>query len=256
MHIGLFDSGVGGLTVLRELKAQIPNGRFTYLGDTARLPYGNKAPHTLEQYSLENVEFLEAKGVDTIVVACHSASSVCLDTDKTASGTPLFNVIVPSAREATAKTQSQKIGVLSTTATTRSGVYRDLIHQLSPDVEVHLQACPLLVPLVEEGLIFDEITEIALDRYLSPMLSAGVDTIVLGCTHYPILREPIQKRCGPYVTLIDPAQSIGQILGQKFQDSSVTNSLEIYLTDHSPHFLEHGTRLLGTEALFVDYPSI
>lgn len=246
MHIGLFDSGVGGLTVLSKLKTRIPQARFTYLGDTARLPYGNKAPETLERYTKENIEFLENQNVDAIVVACHSASSVALKIQKSAKGTPIFNVIAPSCEEAVKHSKNKKVGVVSTKATARSLVYPNYINSLDEKVEVLSQECPLLVPLVEEGMITDPVTDMMLTRYLQDMITRPVDTLILGCTHYPLLSEPIARICGASITLIDPAESVArQILNQcDFKDHEP--GLEVFLTDHAPHFINHAKQLLGS----------
>lgn len=245
MHIGLFDSGVGGLTVLRVLKKALPQADFTYLGDTARLPYGNKAPETLKKYTQENIAFLEDQGVDAIVIACHSASSVSLDIQQTASGTPVYNVISPSGIEALKTSKNNKIAVMATKATIRSGVYTRYFKDLEPKAQVIPQECPLLVPLVEEGLIEDEITEFVLKRYLKPILEAKADTVILGCTHYPILKDSIQRLCGTSMQLIDPAEAIAHQIQQKGIESVGKARLEIYLTDHAPHFIAHAESLLG-----------
>lgn len=247
MHIGLFDSGVGGLTVLKAMQARMPQARYTYLGDTARLPYGNKAPDTLLKYSLENIEFLEKQGVDAIVVACHSASSVVLDLEKTKAGTPLYNVISPSCQEAIEKSHTHRIGVLSTKATANSHVYPSYIMNLDEGAQVTSQACPLLVPLVEEGMIEDEITVMALKRYLRPLLDVPVDTLILGCTHYPFLSNEITKITGPDVNLINPAESVSQAVEKLGLPPSHHPEIAVYLTDHAPHFIDHAQSLLGQE---------
>lgn len=245
MHVGLFDSGVGGLTVLREIQKALPSARFTYLGDTARLPYGNKAPETLRKYSEENVAFLESRQVDVIVIACHSASSVCLDWEQTAKGTPIFNVITPSCQEALKASTNKIIGIMATKATTKSGVYPSYIKNLDEDAQVTAQECPLLVPLVEEHLEEDELTTLILKRYLNPLIAAQVDTILLGCTHYPILKNEIAAICGESIQLIDPAQSVAENLKTKAGELSGDGQIELFLTDLAPHFVEHARRLLG-----------
>ncbi len=243
MHIGLFDSGVGGLTVLKELRRHLPKANFTYLGDTARLPYGNKAPETLRKYTQENIDFLDQQAVDVIVIACHSASSIALGMTASEEGTPIFNVITPSCEQAVQTTKNGVIGVMATKATTRSQVYSNFINDLQEDLEVISQACPLLVPLVEEGLMEDEVTEFILKRYLKPLATA--DTLILGCTHYPILKPQIEALCGAGTTLIDPAESVAQRLEKHPHVNQGSGRLEIYLTDHAPHFLEHAEALLG-----------
>lgn len=255
MHIGLFDSGVGGLTVLKELRKQIPQSQFSYLGDTARLPYGNKAPQTLLKYTQENIRFLDSLKVDVIVIACHSASSVSLSLTQSEKGTPVYNVIAPSCAEALSASKKQNIGVLATKATTASQVYPNKIKELKESSQVHSQACPLLVPLVEEGHLDDDITRQVLTRYLNPLMKQGVDTLILGCTHYPILKDEIAKLAPKGTQLIDPAQSVAHKIQQLDSLKPHKASLSIYLTDHAPHFIEHATRLLdATEALQIHYP--
>jgi glutamate racemase len=256
MHIGLFDSGVGGLTVLKELKNQMPHCRFSYLGDTARLPYGNKAPDTLKKYTLENIDFLDSLNVDVIVIACHSASSVSLDLVKSKKSTPIYNVIIPSCAQAIEKSKNLKIGIIATKATIKSLVYTKQIEQLQAKAQVFSQACPLLVPLVEEGYIDDDITRQILHRYLDPMLKQGVETLILGCTHYPILRDEIANICGKNVVLIDPAQSVAQQIRSFDKNHDHKPQLEIYLTDHAGHFVDHAQRLLNSqEPLTILYPN-
>lgn len=248
MHIGLFDSGVGGLTVLTELRKAFPLANFSYLGDTARLPYGNKAPETLLRYTIENMNFLDSLQVDAIVVACHSASSVVLNEKKSPNGTPLYNVITPSCQEAIDKTKNKTLGIMATKATTSSQVYPSHINSLDSSVKVISQACPLLVPLVEEGLIQDEITKMALKRYIAPLKQAQVDCIVLGCTHYPILKSEIAKLCGREIELINPAVSVAKDLQKLGLQSQGSGQMSVYLTDHAPHFLNHAQSLLGETA--------
>ncbi len=245
MHIGLFDSGVGGLTVLRELKTAFPKADFTYLGDTARLPYGNKAPETLRKYTTENIQFLENQGVDLIVVACHSASTVALDINKTDKGTPVLNMITPCGQSALQKSQNHIVAVMATKATVRSMVYPNYFKSLDDSLEVASQECPLLVPLVEEGLIDDEITDLVLHRYLQAVKKSGADTVILGCTHYPILKSPIGKILGESVELIDPAQAVAHQIAKNHSPKDGSGLLQVYLTDHAPHFLRHAESLLG-----------
>ncbi|MCJ8276292.1 MAG: glutamate racemase [Bdellovibrionales bacterium] len=251
MHVGLFDSGVGGLTVLKELVGEFPNAKFSYLGDTARLPYGNKAPETLRKYSQENMVFLKEKKVEAIVIACHSASSVCLDMEDY-QGIPIFNVIAPSCAEALEKSGSKKIGVMATKATIKSSVYPNYIKDLDNKAEVIGQECPLLVPLVEEGLIDDEMTHLALSRYLKSLESTA--TILLGCTHYPILQDEIQKMA-PGKSLINPASSVAEKMRTLWPKSPEgEGQIDIYLTDHAPHFIDHAQRLLGEKITELIHP--
>lgn len=255
MHIGLFDSGVGGLTVLKELQQHLPKTRFTYLGDTARLPYGNKAPETLKKYTKENIAFLDSHSVDVIVIACHSASSVALDLKTTAKGTPVYNVIAPSAQEALRQAPHKRIGVIATKATIQNQVYPRHIKNLDSQAQVFSQACPLLVPLVEEGMIVDEITQLVLKRYLTPLIEQCVDSLLLGCTHYPILQDEIAKVCGPQIQLINPATMVAKQIKDMNIKAESESTLEVYLTDHAPHFLVHAKSLLtNADNLEILYP--
>ncbi len=244
--IGLFDSGIGGLTVLRSLQKYLPNEEFIYLGDTARLPYGTKSPETIKRYTEQNIAFLKNKGVDTIVSACHSASSSILRFNITDS-LPLLNVIEPSCRDAIKLTKSQKIGLMATQATVDGGQYAKLIpapHQLIS------QACPLLVPLVECGWTEDHITEQIIERYTAPLLQKNVDVIILGCTHFPLLRSAIQKVVGPEIKLVDPGDSLALEI-QKMNRPQKTSQLQLFLTDNSPHFLHTAQRILPEQNLTI-----
>lgn len=245
--IGLFDSGVGGLTVLREMVKNFPDHSFAYLGDTARLPYGTKSQETLERYVQQNIEFLKRQQVDLVISACHTASSTLLKKDFKSLDVPIFEVITPSCKEALKASTNKSIGIMGTLSTVRSEIYPQTLKKLSPEVQVFQQACPLLVPLVESGWIQDSVTDQILKRYLNPLLEKGVDSIILGCTHYPLLSEPISKICGPAVTLIDPAQTLASHLSQTFANNFEKSKpqIEVFLTDHSPHFLEHSKGLMG-----------
>ncbi|MGZ5279028.1 MAG: glutamate racemase [Pseudobdellovibrionaceae bacterium] len=182
--IGVFDSGVGGLTVLKELAAHFPNEEFLYLGDTARLPYGTKSPETIRQYSEQILNFLTARKVDALIIACNTASSQV--PEKEWLSLPVFNVIEPGAEFAVASSENKHIGVLGTRALVASGAYQKEILKLSPDAQVFAQSCPLFVPLAEEGWLEDPITNLIAYRYLHPLLESKIDTLILGCTHYPL----------------------------------------------------------------------
>ena len=204
--IGIFDSGIGGLTVVRELERLSPGTPFAYLGDTARTPYGNKSAETVVRYALEDAAFLMEKGADAIVIACNSASAVATDALRVAHpGLPVFEVIAPAAEDALAATKGV-VGVIGTRATIASGAYERRI--VGPKVRVIAQACPLFVPLVEEGWLEDAETKRIARRYLSPLRQAQVDTLILGCTHYPLIAPIIHRYMGNRVTLIDSAESV------------------------------------------------
>lgn len=248
--IGLFDSGIGGLTVLKALHAKFPNESFVYLGDTARLPYGSKSPTTIERYLWQNVQFLETRSVKGIVVACNSASTVLLG--KTSDhNIPLYNVIEPGAKLAIQSSESGRIGVLGTRATVSAQAYVTAIHKISPQTQVWQQACPLLVPLVEEGWDEDPITNLVVYRYLAPLVQQQVDTVILGCTHYPALRTAIAKVVGNHVKLVESSEAIAQQISADFQASRIkpaapTNqgTLALLTTDVSANFQEVATRLM------------
>lgn len=238
--IGLFDSGIGGLTVLKSLKTLVPEQDYVYLGDTARLPYGTKSPEIIRRYTQQNIQFLKKQGVHTVISACHSASSSILIYNIQDAKVPVYNVIEPSCHEALLKSKNKKIGLMATQATVDGGQYKKLIN--SP-FELFSQPCPLLVPLVESGWLDDSVTDQVIARYTKPLIAAGVDVIILGCTHFPLLKEAIQKNVGPGVTLVDPGEILAQkIERQKIKDTS--SSLKIFLTDNSPHFVKMAEQIL------------
>ncbi len=203
--VGVFDSGVGGLTVAREIMRQIPNERIVYFGDTARLPYGSKSKETIIHYSRQVLRFLRTKNVKAIVIACNTASAYALETVAAEADIPVIGVINAGARTAVAATRNKKIGVIGTLGTIQSGIYTKVIQELEPDIEVSGKACPLFVPLVEEGLLHDSVTDEIASRYLSDLKSKYIDTLVLGCTHYPLLRSTLRRLMGDDVVLVNPA---------------------------------------------------
>lgn len=204
--IGVFDSGVGGLTVVREIMEQLPGEALIYFGDTARVPYGNKSEETVVRYSAQIIKFLLSKGAKTIVIACNTASAVALEKMKEVFEVPIIGVVKPGAKAAAEVTRNGKIGVIGTEATIRSGIYSEFLRKTDPHVTVYGKACPLFVPLVEEGwLEEDAITEQVVRRYLAGFSGQEIDTLVLGCTHYPLLRSVIQKVAGDKVKLVNPA---------------------------------------------------
>ena len=203
--IGVFDSGVGGLTVAAALSRALPEESILYLGDTARLPYGTKSPETVNRYTRRNVGFLVERGVKAVVVACNTASAVALPS--LSASVPVWGVIEPGARRAAALTGGT-VGIVATESTVRSGAYEAALRGLRPGLEIHSRACPLLVPLVEEGWLEDPVTDQVLARYLDPLVAAGIDTLVLGCTHYPLLAPAIRRRVGGAVALVDSAEAV------------------------------------------------
>lgn len=206
--IGIFDSGVGGMTVARAVEKQLPDIPMAYLGDLARTPYGAKSDKAIIEYSLENTEFLINKGAELIVIACNSAASAALATLKREFSIPIIEVITPAVQQALSISPSGQIGIIGTAATVRSNIYAQLIHDERPDFKVYSQPCPLLVPLVEEGWINKRETKMILRRYLHPLKNKQIDTLILGCTHYPLLKQLIQPRIGKRVHLIDSSQAV------------------------------------------------
>ncbi len=217
--IGLFDSGVGGLTVAREIMRQLPNEDLVYFGDTARVPYGSKSKQTVLKYSRQIVRFLRTKDVKAIVIACNTASALALDEIAAEIDIPVIGVVKPGAKMAVETTKTGNIGIIGTESTIKSGIYNDYIRELNPDITVVSKACPLFVPLVEEGLLEDRVTEDIVARYLQEMKEYKVDSLVLGCTHYPLLRNTIKRFMGDGVRLVNPAfetaKSLKELLGEQ-----------------------------------------
>lgn len=208
--IGIFDSGIGGLTVARAIREALPDHDLLYYGDTARSPYGAKSADTIRDYALENIQFLLDEGADVIVAACNSASSaapeVMTDRDKT----PVFEVVTPAVGAALQATRTGRIGVIGTRATIRSGIYETRLRKADPEVRVHSAACPLLVPLVEEGWLKKPETHMIVKKYLHPLKVRQIDTLILGCTHYPVLKETIGRKIGKRVRLIDASAAVAE----------------------------------------------
>lgn len=203
--IGVFDSGIGGLTVAREIMRNLPPEKIVYFGDTARLPYGSKSKDTVLQYSRQIIRFLKTEHVKSIVVACNTASAFALGDIQQEIDLPVIGVIEPGAKVAAQTTQNGKIGVIGTEGTIHSGIHEKLLKNFDPEITVYGKACPLFVPLVEEGWLKDSVTEEVARRYLDEILNRGIDTLILGCTHYPLLRSLIQKVVGAQVRLVNPA---------------------------------------------------
>jgi len=248
--IGIFDSGVGGLTVLHALLAALPGEDLVYLGDTGRTPYGSKSAETITRYSLENVEFLVEKGVKLLVVACNAASSTALDALRARHTLPIVGVIEPGARAAVARTRNRRVGVIGTEATIASGAYTRALRALEPGLELYTRPCPLLVPLAEEGWTEGPIARGVLDTYLASLRRSGIDTLILGCTHYPLLKPLIADVMGAQVTLVDSAEETAREVatllaarGLTRQDGPGTTSF--FVTDAPERFVRVGQRFLG-----------
>ncbi len=219
--IGVFDSGVGGLTVAREIMRQLPNERIVYFGDTARVPYGSKSQETITKFSKQIVRFLQTQGVKAIVVACNSVSACALDELEKDVDIPIVDVVRPGAKTAIGATKNGRIGVIATEATVGSGIYSRYIKNNSPDATVLSKACPLLVPLVEEGLWEDPVTDEIAGRYLAGLIDVGIDTLILGCTHYPIIRSTIGRIMGDGVVLVNPAYETARELKELLQEKGL-----------------------------------
>jgi len=250
MAIGVFDSGIGGLTVVHELTIRLPSEEIVYLGDTARLPYGSKSPEAVLRFSRENLAFLKRKRVKLIVVACNTASSVALPRLQSEEELPVVGVLMPGARAAAQATKNGRVGVIGTTATIRSSAYVKALEELRPGVEIWTQPCPLFVPLVEEGWLDDRVTLLAAERYLEPLAAFGADTLVLGCTHYPLLKGIISRVVGPDVVLVDSAQETAAEVARVLDERGLGNKrrekggITVYVTDIPYLFKEVGERFL------------
>ena len=225
--IGVFDSGVGGLTVAREIMRQIPDERIVYFGDTARVPYGSKSPNTIIRYSRQIIRFLRTKNVKAIVVACNTASAFALETIKPELDIPIIGVVKPGAKVAAQTTQNGKIGVIGTEGTIRSEIYTKTIHRENKDAQVMGRACPLFVPLVEEGWIKDPVTVAVAERYLQPFKESDIDTLILGCTHYPLLRSTVREIMGEGVNLVNPAYETAVELRRLLAEQGIANDGKI-----------------------------
>lgn len=210
--IGVFDSGVGGLTVAREIMRQSPDETIVYFGDTARVPYGSKSKETVTTYSRQIVKFLMTKNVKAIVVACNTASAFALEIIKKEIDIPIIGVVKPGAKIAAHTTKNGRIGIIGTEGTINSGIYTEFLSRTNPNVKVFGKACPLFVPLVEEGLLDDPVTVDIAKRYIGELQNYDIDTLVLGCTHYPLIRHTIQKIVGENVVLVNPAYEAARAL--------------------------------------------
>lgn len=251
--IGIFDSGIGGLTVLREITRLLPAEGTIYLGDTARVPYGSKSRETVLRYSREVAAFLAKHNIKMLVAACNTASAYAVNRLKEELDIPVIGVIEPGARAAVEATRSGKIGVIGTAGTVRSGAYVEAIKKLNPGAHVYAKACPLFVPLVEEGWADDDITSAIAERYLNEMMKSGIDTLVLGCTHYPLLKKTIASVVGPEVTLIDSAASTAAEVKRVLTEKSLLNAgsggdsagHRFFVTDSPESFTAVGRRFFG-----------
>src|SRR3954465_12319365 len=217
LPIGIFDSGVGGLTVARQIHRVLPHEDLIYLGDTARVPYGTKSPSTVVRFACEDTQFLLQQNVKAVVVACNTCSAWALPMLERKFKVPIFGVILPGVLAALEKTRSGRVGIIGTSATVRSKAYSNALLARSDSSEVFARACPLLVPLVEEGWINHPVTKTVLGEYLKPLLRERIDTLILGCTHYPILKRAIRKVTGGKVALVDSAETCAAYVRERLK---------------------------------------
>ena len=252
LPIGIFDSGIGGLTVVRQIHRVLPREDLVYLGDTARVPYGTKSPGTVVRFACEDTQFLIQQNVKAVVVACNTVSAWALPTLERKFSVPIFGVIVPGAQAALKRTRNHRLGIIGTAATVRSQAYSRAILTRDDTARVFARACPLLVPLVEEGWTNQKVTETILRAYLSPLMRRRIDTLVLGCTHYPLLKKAIRAVAGPHVALVDSAESCAQFLTERLQSTRLLNKtrrragvIQPFVTDEVERFHELTRRFLG-----------
>ncbi|MDF2677633.1 MAG: glutamate racemase [Bacillota bacterium] len=251
--IGIFDSGIGGLTVMREIMEQLPYENLIYFGDTARIPYGSRSEQTIKKYSYQCASFLKSKNVKAIVIACNTASSIALDHLKNQFDIPVIGVIEPGARSAASVTKNGHIGVIGTTATINSSAYQERIMEFKHDAEVIGIPCPLFVPIVEEGWEYSNVAELTAEKYLAELIEHDIDALVLGCTHYPILRYTIKKVVGPYVKLVNPAFETAKDLKKILGEFSILNEnfelpkYEYFVSDAPERFRRLGGNFLKKE---------
>jgi len=255
--LGVFDSGIGGLTVARALFERLPHESVIYFGDTARVPYGPKSPDTVRRYSAEILAYLLRRGVKAVVVACNTSTAHALGALQQQAPVPVVGVIEPGARAAVAATKTGAIGVIGTAGTIASGAYERAIKALRPDARVHAHACPLFVPLVEEGWFDHPAAELIAREYLEPLKKAGVDVLVLGCTHYPLLKTLLARVMGPGVTLVDSAEETAKAVAAELESRGLlaaggSHEHLFVVSDDEPHFRKVGARFLGEKIKQVE----
>lgn len=269
--IGVFDSGIGGLTVVRALMARLPREHILYFGDSARVPYGTKSPETVTRFSIENTRFLVRRDVKFLVVACNTASALALPVLQRRFELPMLGVIEPGAKAAVARTRNRKIGVIGTIGTIASGVYERMILALEPRATVVEAPCPLFVPLAEEGWTEGPVVEQVAHVYLDPLLETGIDTLILGCTHYPLLKDVIARVAGPDVALIDTAEETVRLVRRHLADLGLERpgadstartgedspgeegARRFFVSDIPAQFSQVGGRFLGRPILEVEW---
>jgi len=251
--IGVFDSGVGGLTVYKAIRAHFPEEDLIYFGDTARVPYGPKSPNTIIEYSLQNARFLLQNQIKILIVACNTSSSVALPALERITKIPIIDVIQPGSEQAVLKTQNGRIGVIGTEGTIRSNAYTKSIRKLNKDAEVFSVACPLFVPLAEEGWNENKVAYDIAYEYLKDLVKKDIDTLVLGCTHYPLLKQVIQEVMGVKVNLVDSADAIAVYLSRMLsaEQDGISGKDEFYVSDNENKFSMLAGRILGSQTSYL-----
>ncbi len=253
--IGMFDSGIGGLTVAKELFARMPGERIIYLGDTARCPYGGRSEETIKTFGMQDARFLMSKDIKMLIVACNTVSSVALDhIQKEVSDIPVIGVVVPGARAAVSHTVAKRIGIIGTAATIRTRSYENEITRLDPGIKAYAKACPLFVPLVEEGILDGDIVRLVVQRYVYELINYGIDCLILGCTHYPLLMESIQSAVGAQIQLLDSAHWTAReaqdiLIAMNMlspQSSGGKDNSGFFVTDMTEGFREKASAFLGS----------
>lgn len=253
--IGIFDSGIGGLTVLKEVRKCLSKENIIYLGDTARVPYGIRSSQTVIKYSIANTDFLLKQNIKFLIIACNTASAVATTALRKKYSIPIVDVVTPGAKRAIGVTRNKRIGIIGTEGTIKSGAYQKEIKLLNPQCETFARSCPLFVPLAEEGWCSheDDVVLLVARRYLEIFKRYDIDTLVLGCTHYPLLKDAIQRVMGPEINLIDSAEAIALEVQQMLNKENTQNHSDsvgtsiFYLTDISHRFAETGKRFLGED---------
>ena len=252
--IGVFDSGVGGLTVVKEIMHQIPGESIIYFGDTARVPYGSKSKATIIRYTRQIIRFLLSKNVKAIVIACNTASAFALETVQKEFDIPIIGVIKPGANMAASSTKNGSIGIIGTEGTIRSQIYNEYLSELNPQVNVYGKACPLFVPLVEEGWTEDDVTYQIAKRYISSLIECNIDTLVMGCTHYPLLRDVIKRVVGDEVILVNPALETAKSLKELLMNQDLLNTSsevehKFYVSDGAEKFRVFANSILPCDVI-------
>jgi glutamate racemase len=259
--IGVFDSGLGGLTVVKQLKELLPNENIIYLGDTARVPYGTKSKKSIIKFSLENAEFLNSFNIKALVIACNTASSYAYHILKEKYDIPVLNVVETGAISAVSNTKSSRIGVIGTSATIKSRSYESVIKGMNSNIEVFSIDCPLFVPLVEEGWLDNEITEAVTRKYLNYFCDKDIDVLILGCTHYPLLKKVIRKVVGDNIVLVDSAEAIAYNLKDVLEKNDIKNNEaigenRIFVSDYTENFLNISRKILNNNELELEITNI